>query len=195
MSGGRKQEGLMHVLWQCTNPSGITEMYFFMKPQHLVFKHNTASPHLISPKIHHICRAWAHQSNSLSAKMSSTISNLAPSTCASVENHFTRAVLTARLMIIQEPALKHWESSYLPVCRFLCTSNDNRIQRNSKGSWKSRKWNGLSCPALTRQWKQILGRDGQWGLETSSSSVLHSSVRPRHPVTADFILEVPLGKK
>lgn len=37
--------------------------------------------------------------------------------------------------------------------------------------------------------------EGRRGLETSSSGVLRSSVRLRHPVTADFILEVPLSVK
>lgn len=38
-------------------------------------------------------------------------------------------------------------------------------------------------------------RRGSGGLETSSSDVLRGSVRLRHPVTADFILEVPPSVK
>lgn len=37
--------------------------------------------------------------------------------------------------------------------------------------------------------------EGRRGQETSSSDVLRSSVRLRHPVTADFILEVPPSVK
>ena len=89
--------------------------------------------------------------------------------------HVNKRVSLDVLIVYKRTSLTFWRCVGL-----LCTSKDNRIQQNRKGPWFS----------VARHREQILGRDWQWGLETSSSSV-----RSRHPVTADFILEVPLGKK
>lgn len=52
MSGGRKQEGLMHVLWQCTNPGGITETYCDIAP-HSLWSCSTCRCNTIRP-----CFIW-----------------------------------------------------------------------------------------------------------------------------------------
>lgn len=137
----------------------------------------------------HICAAWAHQTCSLPAKMSSTISNLAPSTYAWVgKTHFSSAVLTMGLMWMQELALKCPHTS---LTLYNCEVALYVGQQYNPTEVKS----ALGSVGTGRLAFYPTEEASQRGLETSSSSALRSSVRPRHPVTSDFILEAPLGDK
>lgn len=173
----------MHKSWWNQGNVLQDHVFFFMNRQHLMFRHTTA-------RLQRLISAWAHHTYSLPAKMPSTISNQAPSTHAWVEkNHFRSVVLTVGLIWMQEPALKSPHTSLTLYNGEGCSVRQTTIQSNriEKRPWICGKWVAW---LFTRQRKQL-----SEGLETSSSSVLCSSVRPRHPATADFILEAPLGDK
>lgn len=166
-------------------------------------EHKRAPPlHLIldfTPKMSHVCAAQLYQTVSLSAKMPSPISNLSPSTHAPVENHLQRAVLLCWQWFFCWYKSQLWYADSLHISLTFCMLRLSETTIESNGSEKdvgtSRKLNNFCYPVLTQHRKSILVRDRRWGLETSSSSVFPSSMRPRHPVTADFILAVPLCKK
>lgn len=102
MSGGRETgKGSCMFYGESTNPGGIIKkklpyhVSFFTELRHLNTILRLHSILFIffdfTSKIHHVYAAQARQTNSLSAKMSSTASNHA---ALHLENHFNRAVLT-----------------------------------------------------------------------------------------------------
>lgn len=165
-------------------------------------EHKRAPPlHLtldFTPKMSHVCAAQLYQTVSLSAKMPSPISNLSPSTHAPGGKSLTKSCAAVLTVVFCWYKSQLWYADSLHISLTFCMLLLSETTIESNGSERdvgtSRKLNNFCYPALTQHRKSILVRDRQWGLETSSSSVFPSSMRPRHPVTADFILAVPLRK-
>lgn len=115
------------------------------------------------------------------------------------KNHLQRAVLLCWQWFFCWYKSQLWYADSLHISLTFCMLRLSETTIESNGSERdvgtSRKLNNFCYPALTQHRKSILVRDRQWGLETSSRSVFPSSMRPRLPVTADFILAGPLRKK